>query len=228
MYGPGAALLTGCGKSPSVDFFRRRKRGKAAFPRISLREWAYIRVGRRLFFNSLLTALCCACHSLQVELEPAASAPAAGAAFQPGEPTAQAADVRHYSHASVALGYFEPVAAPVADCDGSPRSVRIERGIGDSILHFLIGGVYSTRSIAVVCRSPVSPPARVVPASPPKQTPPPRRVEPARNLDRIYLRSGKVLQGRIVNQTRTTITIDVNGRQLRIQKQDVRRVAYPK
>jgi hypothetical protein len=40
-----------------VDFFRRRKRGKAAFPRISLREWAHIRVGRRLFFNSLLNWL---------------------------------------------------------------------------------------------------------------------------------------------------------------------------
>lgn len=53
---------------------------------------------------------------------------------------------------SVVMGYFEVGDVNVARCpEGNLSRIRIQRGFLDSVIHILVGGIYSTRTQEVYC-----------------------------------------------------------------------------
>lgn len=163
------------------------------------------------------------CHSMELVLPEQANGAAGGlrpVASQAAESEPRETTERSYS---VGLGYWSVGAAPTADCAGGVERVRMQRGVLDSIVHTVIGGLLSTRSVTIYCR----PEAEQIQPTPRQPlAPTPRPQTPRGPVQLVYLKSGQVLQGRIVSQSRTQVAIVVQGRRRSIPKDQIRRIEF--
>lgn len=148
----------------------------------------------------------CACHQLIVR------APVRTAGIMP---------VESHNQGSVIAGLINVSEPANLDCPGGLESVTVRRSAFDATLHFFIGGLYTARTVDVACYAPVLP-VDVKPVEKPGE----KKPQPAVAANRILLKNGRVLEGRIVNQNQTTVTLEVDGRRQTIQKADIRRIEY--
>lgn len=91
-----------------------------------------------------LAGFTASCHQVIIKLEPGLQMSSVPPTVKPDNPDT--------SYSSVALGIIEYSKPVQAKCDKGVKFVKIERSIIDCILHFFIGGFYTTRSVMVFCK----------------------------------------------------------------------------
>lgn len=55
------------------------------------------------------------------------------------------------TYISLGLGIYEYSEPDYVPCPGGVKSVKMERNVLDTVIHFFVGGIYTTRHVQVVC-----------------------------------------------------------------------------